>query len=79
MAGFALTVEPGIYIIPELIDRWKAEQKHASFINYQLLNDYRDFGGIRIEDNYIITPGGSQQLGKSLPKKLAEIESLRNG
>jgi Xaa-Pro aminopeptidase len=79
MAGFALTVEPGIYIIPELIDRWKAEQKHASFINYELLNDYRNFGGIRIEDNYIITANGSQKLGKSLPKKLTEIESLRNG
>ncbi len=77
-AGFALTVEPGIYIIPELIDRWKAEQKHTSFINYELLNDYRNFGGIRIEDNYIITANGSQQLGKPLPKKLSEIESLRN-
>ncbi|OQP67569.1 aminopeptidase P family protein [Niastella populi] len=78
LAGFALTVEPGIYIIPELIDRWKAEQKHTSFINYEFLNDYRNFGGIRIEDNYIITANGSQKLGKSLPKKLTEIESLRN-
>ena len=77
-AGFALTVEPGIYIIPELIDRWKAEQKHTSFINYELLNDYRNFGGIRIEDNFVITPNGSQKLGKSLPKTLKEIEALRN-
>jgi Xaa-Pro aminopeptidase len=77
-AGFALTVEPGIYIIPELIDRWKAEQKHTSFINYELLNDYRNFGGIRIEDNFVITPDGSQKLGKSLPKTLKEIEALRN-
>jgi Xaa-Pro aminopeptidase len=78
-AGFALTVEPGIYIIPELIDRWKAEQKHTSFINYELLNDYRNFGGIRIEDNFVITPNGSKKLGKSLPKSLKEIEALRNG
>jgi Xaa-Pro aminopeptidase len=77
--GFTLTVEPGIYIIPELIDRWKAEQKHASFINYNLLNDYRNFGGIRIEDNFVITGSGSKKLGKSLPKKLEEIEALRKG
>lgn len=78
LAGFALTVEPGIYIIPELIDRWKAEQKHTSFINYELLNDYRNFGGIRIEDNYVITANGSKKLGRSLPKTLSEIEALRN-
>jgi Xaa-Pro aminopeptidase len=78
-AGFTLTVEPGIYIIPELIDRWKIEQKHSAFINYELLNDYRNFGGIRIEDNYVITPNGSKKLGKSLPKALNEIEALRNG
>jgi Xaa-Pro aminopeptidase len=78
-AGFTLTVEPGIYIIPELIDRWKAEQKHTSFINYELLNDYRNFGGIRIEDNFVITDNGSKKLGKSLPKNLEEIEALRKG
>jgi Xaa-Pro aminopeptidase len=78
-AGFTLTVEPGIYIIPELIDRWKAEQKHTSFINYELLNDYRNFGGIRIEDNFAITANGSQKLGKSLPKSLDEIEAMRKG
>jgi Xaa-Pro aminopeptidase len=78
-AGFTLTVEPGIYIIPELIDRWKAEQKHTSFINYDLLNDYRNFGGIRIEDNFVITDKGSQKLGKSLPKSLDEIEAMRKG
>ena len=77
--GFTLTVEPGIYIIPELIDRWKAEQKHTSFINYELLNDYRTFGGIRIEDNFVITDTGSKKLGKSLPKKPEEIEALRKG
>lgn len=77
--GFTLTVEPGIYIIPELIDRWKAEQKHAAFLNYDLLNDYRTFGGIRIEDNFVITASGSKKLGKPLPKKPEEIEALRKG
>ncbi|MFI5160789.1 MAG: aminopeptidase P family protein [Sphingobacteriales bacterium] len=76
-AGFVLTVEPGIYIIPELIDRWQAEKKYADFINYYKLNTYRDFGGIRIEDNFLITNNGSQLLGKYLPKSLKEIEALK--
>jgi len=76
-AGFVLTVEPGIYIIPELIDRWQAEKKYAEFINYDVLNTYRDFGGIRIEDNFLITDTGSHLLGKYLPKTLREIEALK--
>ncbi|MES2110757.1 MAG: aminopeptidase P family protein [Bacteroidota bacterium] len=76
-AGFVLTVEPGIYIIPELIDRWQAENKYAEFINYDVLNTYRDFGGIRIEDNFLITDTGSKVLGKYLPKSLKEIEGLK--
>jgi len=77
-AGFVLTVEPGIYIIPELIDRWQAESKYIDFINYDVLNTYRDFGGIRIEDNFLITETGSRVLGKYLPKSLNEIEGLKD-
>ncbi|SHN17894.1 aminopeptidase P family protein [Mucilaginibacter sp. OK098] len=77
-AGFVLTVEPGIYIIPELIDRWQAENKYDDFINYDVLNTYRDFGGIRIEDNFLITDTGSKLLGKYLPKTLGEIEALKS-
>ncbi|HEX3384832.1 MAG TPA: aminopeptidase P family protein [Mucilaginibacter sp.] len=76
-AGFVLTVEPGIYIIPELIDRWQAERKYIDFINYDMLNTYRDFGGIRIEDNFLVTENGYQLLGKYLPKSLKEIEDLK--
>jgi len=76
-AGYVLTIEPGIYIIPELIDRWKAENKYADFINYDVLETYRDFGGIRIEDNFLITETGSHLLGKYLPKTLKEIEGLK--
>ncbi len=76
-AGFVLTIEPGIYIIPELIDRWQAEKKYADFINYDVLNTYRDFGGIRIEDNFLITDSGYHLLGKYLPKTLKEIEGLK--
>jgi Xaa-Pro aminopeptidase len=76
-SGFVLTVEPGIYIIPELIDRWQAEKKFTDYINYDVLNTYRDFGGIRIEDNFMITDTGSRLLGKYLPKTLKEIEALK--
>ena len=76
--GYVLTVEPGIYIIPELIARWQAENKYTGFINYDVLNTYRDFGGIRIEDNFLITATGSQLLGQYLPKTLKEIEELKN-
>jgi Xaa-Pro aminopeptidase len=76
-AGFVLTVEPGIYIIPELIDRFQAEHKYRDFINYDALNSYRDFTGIRIEDNFLITADGYKLLGKYMPKSLKEIEELR--
>lgn len=76
-AGFVITVEPGIYIIPELIDIWKAEDKLAEFINYELLEEYRDFGGIRIEDNFLITANGYRLLGPELIKTAEEIEELR--
>ncbi|MEM6772280.1 MAG: M24 family metallopeptidase, partial [Bacteroidota bacterium] len=62
-AGFALTVEPGIYFIPALIDRWRADGTCAEFINFSALEAYRDFGGIRLEDNVVVTEGGSRVLG----------------
>jgi len=72
--GFALTVEPGIYFIPELTDLWKAEGKFEQFINYHLLEAYRNFGGIRIEDNIVITSDGARILGKAIPKNLSDIQ-----
>ncbi|MEM1359499.1 MAG: aminopeptidase P family protein [Bacteroidota bacterium] len=62
-AGFALTVEPGIYFIPALIDRWQADGTCADFINFSALASYRDFGGIRLEDNVVVTEEGSRVLG----------------
>ena len=74
--GFVMTIEPGIYFIPELIDIWKAENKLAEFINYDIVDTYRDFGGIRIEDDVLVTAGGYRVLGKPIPKTVEEIEAL---
>ncbi len=77
--GFTLTIEPGVYMIPSLMDKWRAEQKFADFIRYDAFDAYRDFGGIRIEEDYLITSDGSRLLGKRLPKTAAEVESVRAG
>lgn len=66
--GFVLTVEPGIYFIPALIDLWQAQGLHRDFINYEALGAYRNFGGIRLEDNVLITETGSRVLGEPIAK-----------
>lgn len=75
--GFVLTIEPGIYFIPELIDYWKAEKRFADFINYDKLEAYRDFTGLRNEEDYLITEDGARLLGKKIPFTTEEVEALR--
>jgi len=72
--GYVITVEPGIYFIPELIDRWKAQKKARQFVNYQAVEKYRDFGGVRIEDDILITDSGNRPLGKPIPKTIEQVE-----
>jgi Xaa-Pro aminopeptidase len=74
--GHVFTVEPGCYFIPELIDQWKSERKFKDFIDYDKVLDYKDFGGIRIEDNLLITEKGHKLLGRPIPKTVSEIESV---
>ncbi|MFA5817488.1 MAG: aminopeptidase P family protein [Bacteroidales bacterium] len=74
--GFVLTVEPGCYFIPALIDQWKAESQHTEFINYTEVEKYKDFGGIRIEDDVLVTHTGYKVLGKAVPKTVREVEGL---
>jgi Xaa-Pro aminopeptidase len=74
--GFVITVEPGIYFIPELIDRWKTSQKNSQYINYDLVEAYRDFGGIRIEDDVLVTQIGHRILGRKIPKTISEVEDI---
>lgn len=74
-AGFVLTNEPGCYFIPELIDAWKKEKKHMDFINYEKLESYRSFGGIRLEDDILVTKDGNRLLGsKRIPITPEEVE-----
>lgn len=75
--GFVLTIEPGIYFIPELIDKWRAENQFTDFINYEKTSMYKDFGGIRNEEDYLITADGKRLLGKPIPKHAADVELLR--
>jgi Xaa-Pro aminopeptidase len=75
--GFVFTVEPGIYIIPELIDRWKAEGRFRDFIDYDTLEQYRDFGGIRFEENFVMGVSDCRRLGKDRPRTTAEVEAMR--
>lgn len=75
--GYVLTIEPGIYFIPELIDKWKSENKFTEFINYDKVEAYKDFGGIRIEDEIVVTDSGCEVLGnKPIPKTIEEVEKI---
>ncbi len=72
--GYVVTVEPGIYFIPTLMDRWRAEGKFTSFINYDAFDAYRDFGGVRIEDDVLVLDDGYRVLGRPIPRTIDEVE-----
>ena len=75
--GFVVTDEPGIYFIPALIDDWRSKGLHKAFINYDMLETYKDFGGIRIEDDLLITKDGCRFLGKDrIPYHPKDVEEF---
>lgn len=77
--GFVFTVEPGIYFIPQLINKWREEKKFVEFINYEKVEEYIDFGGMRYEGDYVITSNGVRLLGGYRPRHAHEIEEYMNG
>ena len=76
--GYVLTVEPGVYFIPELIAQWEAKKHLSEYINYKAVNQYKSFGGIRVEDDFAIITDGAQKLGKPLALSVDEIEAIRS-
>ena len=74
---FVITNEPGIYFIPALIDKWSGEKINHSFINFDRVKNYLDFGGIRLEDDILVTETGARILGKRVPINPEEVEGLQ--
>jgi Xaa-Pro aminopeptidase len=74
--NFVVTVEPGIYFIPELVGQWKQENKFSEFIKYNEVEKYLDFGGIRVEDDVLVTPTGNRILEPLIPKAISELEAI---
>ncbi|RKD86509.1 aminopeptidase P family protein [Mangrovibacterium diazotrophicum] len=77
-AGYVLTNEPGIYFIPALIEKWKAEKTNTDFINFDKLESYLNFGGIRLEDNLLVTKTGCEILGQRVPITPEDVEATMN-
>jgi Xaa-Pro aminopeptidase len=75
--GFVLTVEPGIYFIPQLMDLWREQNHCAEFIDFDELDKWRDFGGVRNEEDFLITADGARRLGPHKAQTVEEIEALR--
>lgn len=75
--GFVHTIEPGIYFIPELIDLWRSQHKFEEFINYDEVEKWKDFSGVRNEEDYLITETGARRLGKKIPLTTDEVEAMR--
>ena len=77
--GHVFTIEPGIYFIPELMDKWRAEGHFNDFINWAEVEKFRHFGGIRNEEDFLMTENGAVRLGNPKPKTTEEVEAICKG
>lgn len=75
-SGYVITNEPGCYFIPHLIDMWQADKTNAQFLNFDKINSYRDFGGVRLEDDLLVSETGSEILGERIPITIDEVEAM---
>jgi len=73
--GFVLTIEPGIYFIPELIGQWNSQNHNGDYINFETVEKYKTFGGLRNEEDFLITETGYELLGKPKPKSVDDVEA----
>lgn len=73
--GHVMTVEPGVYLIDALIDQWEAEGRHAEFLDYDEIGRWRGLGGVRIEDDVLVTDGAPRVLGPPIPKAPDAVEA----
>jgi Xaa-Pro aminopeptidase len=76
--GYVLTIEPGIYFIPDLMDLWRSENHLGQFLNYEEIEKFRKFGGLRNEEDFLITENGARRLGKALPLTIEGVEAQRS-
>ena len=75
--GHVYTIEPGIYFIPELMNLWRSQNRFNEFINWEEVYKYRNFGGVRNEEDFVMTENGARLLGKPKPKTVEDIEAIR--
>ena len=76
--GYVITIEPGIYFVPQLMDLWRSRDRCVEFLDFDRLDRWRDFGGLRNEEDYVITADGARRLGPPKPMTIDEVEGLRS-